>query len=165
MSGYQRVIICGNVGKDPEIKSFSNGGNIANFSIATSESWKDKQTGEKKEKVQWHNISVRNDHLIGVVESYVRKGGTVLIEGQLETRDYEKDGIKRYVTEIIIKPFNGSLTLMGSKKGGSGETAAQAEPVAAAPAQGGFVDDEIPFAWATILATSMALLGVFAGVA
>lgn len=145
MSGFQRVIICGNVGKDPEIKSFSNGGKIANFSIATSESWKDKATGEKKEKTQWHNISVRNDHLISVVESYVRKGGTVLIEGQLETRDYEKDGIKRYVTEIVIKPFNGSLTLMGSKKGG-GETAAQAEPVAAKAADvfddGG---DSIPF--------------------
>lgn len=149
MAGYQRVIICGNVGKDPEIKSFANGGKIANFSIATSESWKDKHTGEKKEKTQWHNISVRNEHLIGVVESYVRKGGTVLIEGQLETRDYEKDGIKRYVTEIVIKPFNGSLTLMGSKKGGSqaGEATAVAAAEPAQPAQGGFSDmnDDIPF--------------------
>jgi single-strand DNA-binding protein len=84
--------------------------------MATSDILMDKSTGEKKEKTFWHNISVRNEHLIGVVESYVRKGSTVLIEGQLETRDYEKDGIKRYVTEVVIKPFNGSLTLMGGKK-------------------------------------------------
>lgn len=149
MSGYQRVIVCGNVGKDPEIKSFANGGRIANFSIATSESWKDKATGEKKERTEWHRISVRNPHLIDVVEKYVRKGGQVLVEGVLQTRDWEKDGVKHYSTEVCINSFNGSLTLMGSKKG-SGES--QSGPVATpaalqdAPAAGtNDIDDEIPF--------------------
>lgn len=152
MSGYQRVIICGNVGKDPEIKSFTNGGKIANFSIATSETWKDKQTGEKKERTEWHRISVKDIKLIeNVVEKYVKKGGTVLIEGKLETRDWEKDGVKHYTTEVVLKPFDGSLTLMGSKKQ-SGD-AAQSGPVAtpaalqSGPAAGAadFPDDEIPF--------------------
>ena len=146
MAGFNRVIIQGNVGKDPDVKTFANGGKIANFSIATSESWKDKTTGEKKEKTHWHNISVKNPHIIGVVENYVRKGSSVLVEGQLETRMWEKDGVKHYSTEVCINPFNGSLTLMGSKKGGE-----QSGPVATpadlqSPAGGpALPDDEIPF--------------------
>lgn len=154
MSGYQRVVICGNVGKDPEIRSFTNGGKIANFSIATSETWKDKTTGEKKERTEWHRISVKNDHLIEVVEKYVKKGGQVLIEGILETRKWEKDGVDHYTTEIVIKPFNGSLTLMGSKKGGAPE-ASPAATHKGMDAQGDLagtqastladMDDPIPF--------------------
>lgn len=144
MAGYNRVIIQGNVGKDPDIKTFSNGGKIANFSIATSESWKDKATGEKKEKTQWHNISVRNTHLISVVENYVRKGSSVLVEGQLETRKWEKDGVTHYSTEVCLNQFNGSLTLMGSKKGGDSSSPSTATPAETTPALDA-MNDEIPF--------------------
>ncbi len=153
MAGYQRVIICGNVGKDPEIKSFE-WGKVANFSIATSETWKDKQTGEKKERTEWHRISVKgNDRLIdNVISKYVKKGSTVLIEGQLQTRKWEKDGQDHYTTEIVIGAFNGSLTLMGSAKKGKDDNGdvdetetATTTTTTAAPAQQSFIDDEIPF--------------------
>src|SRR3954469_7973179 len=125
MAGFQRVTICGNVGKDPEIKSF-DWGKVANFSIATSETWKDKATGEKKERTEWHRISVKgNDRMIeNVIVPYVKKGSTILIEGTLQTRKWDKDGQDHYTTEIVLGPFNGSLTLMGSKKTGGGESAA-----------------------------------------
>jgi len=149
MSGYQRVIVCGNVGKDPEIKSFANGGKIANFSIATSETWKDKSTGEKKERTEWHRISVKgNDRLIdNVIVPYVKKGSTVLIEGILQTRKWDKDGVDHYTTEIVLGAFNGSLTLMGSPKGKGTAGEATAEPVQAATHAAGTnpMDDEIPF--------------------
>jgi single-strand DNA-binding protein len=160
MAGYQRVIICGNVGKDPEIKSF-DWGKVANFSIATSETWKDKATGEKKERTEWHRISVKgNDRLIdNVISQYVRKGSVVLIEGQLQTRKYEKDGVDHYTTEIVIGAFNGSLTLMGGNKkdSGAGRNAADDAPATTgegdapetfvqkpAKLQSSF-DEEIPF--------------------
>src|ERR1700745_1374529 len=92
-----KVILIGNLGKDPEVRSFPNGGRVANFSIATSESWKDKATGERKEKTQWHNIAVKNDALVGICEKYLRKGSKVFLEGQLETRKYEKDGRDVYI--------------------------------------------------------------------
>lgn len=154
MSGYQRVIICGNVGKDPEVKSF-DWGKVANFSIATSETWKDKTTGEKKERTEWHRISVKgNDRLIdNVIVPYVKKGSTLLVEGVLQTRKWEKDGVDHYTTEIVIGAFNGSLTLMGGKKSGSAENA-PAESHKGFDAQGDVakpqgtlsdMDDEIPF--------------------
>ncbi len=145
MAGYQRVIICGNVGKDPEIKTFQNGGRIANFSIATSEDWKDKSTGEKKSRVEWHRVSVRNEHLIGVVESYVKKGSTVLVEGVLQTREWEKDGVKHYTTEVVIPPFNGSLTLMGSPKKAAETETHKGMDKQGDVATGNPMDDEIPF--------------------
>lgn len=157
MAGYQRVIICGNVGKDPDIRSF-DWGMVANFSIATSETWKDKKTGEKKERTEWHRISVKgNDRLIeNVIAKYVKKGSTVLIEGQLQTRKYEQNGVEKYATEVVIGAFNGSLTLMGGKKDGGGSSyntddVDESEPAttttAAPAAQKTFndMDDEIPF--------------------
>lgn len=117
-----KVIIVGNVGKDPEIRSFPNGGRVANFSIATSESWKDKQSGERKERTEWHRISVTNENLVGVIERYVKKGAKVYVEGQLETRKYEKDGREVYTTEVVLRPYRGELTLLDSRGGSSGSS-------------------------------------------
>lgn len=152
-----KVILVGNLGKDPEIRSFPNGGRVANFSIATSESWKDKATGEKKERTEWHRISVTNDALVGVVERYLKKGAKVYIEGQLETRKYEKDGRDVYTTEVVLRPYRGELTMLDSK-GGSGFGGGAAndfdeQPMAASSGGGGSfaasgkndMDDEIPF--------------------
>ena len=93
-----KVTLLGNVGKDPEIKAFQNGGKVASFSLATTESWKDKTSGERKSATEWHNIVIKNEGLVGIVEKYVKKGSKLHIEGKLETRTYEKDGSKQYVT-------------------------------------------------------------------
>ncbi len=148
-----KVILVGNLGKDPEVRSFPNGGRVANFSIATSESWKDKATGEKKERTEWHRISVLNDALVGVVERYLKKGAKVYIEGQLETRKYEKDGRDVYTTEVVLRPYRGELTMLDSKGGGSSAANDYDEQSVAASGGGGSfggsskndMDDEIPF--------------------
>ena len=134
-----RVILIGNLGRDPEIRSFQNGGKVCNFSIATSESWKDKQTGERKENTQWHNIVVKNEGLISVAERFLKKGSKVYIEGKLETRSYEKNGAQHYTTEVVLSPFGGTLTMLDSAKS---EPQTEAAPAAAAPS----LDDDIPFA-------------------
>lgn len=114
-----KVILIGNLGRDPEIKSFASGDKIANFSIATSENWRDKQTGERKEKTEWHNIVVRGDGLVRVVENYVKKGSKLYIEGQLQTRKWQdQNGNDRYTTEIVVGGFNGQLTLLDGRSGG-----------------------------------------------
>lgn len=116
-----KVILLGNLGKDPEIKTFQNGGKIANFSIATSESWKDRQTGEKKERTEWHNITVQGDGLVGVVDRFLKKGSKVYIEGQLRTRKWQdRDGNDRYTTEVVIAGMGGTLTMLDSKPQGGG---------------------------------------------
>jgi len=118
MPGINQVTIVGRLGKDPEVKSFSNGGRIANFSVATSETWKDKSSGERKEKTEWHNISVNVDGLVGVVEKYLHKGSEVAILGKLQTRKWQdKDGNDRYTTEIVVG-MGGQLALIGGGKGG-----------------------------------------------
>ena len=119
MSGsVNKVILIGNLGKDPEIRAFQNGGRVASFSVATSESWKDKTTGEKKDRTEWHRISVLNDKLVEVVERYIKKGSKVYIEGQLETRKWtDKDGKEKYSTEIVLRPFRGEITMLDAKKG------------------------------------------------
>ncbi|MFG1422204.1 single-stranded DNA-binding protein [Roseixanthobacter liquoris] len=116
-----KVILIGNLGRDPEIRSFQNGGRVANFSIATSETWRDKASGERKERTEWHRISVLNENLVGVVERFVKKGSKVYIEGQLETRKYEKDGREQYTTEVVLRPYRGELTLLDGRSGGSSE--------------------------------------------
>jgi single-strand DNA-binding protein len=110
-----KVTLLGNVGKDPEIKTFPSGDKVANFSLATTESWKDKTTGEKKSVTEWHNITVKNDKLVGIIEKYVKKGSKLHIEGKLETRKYEKDGSNRYITEIVLYPHNGEIVLLDPK--------------------------------------------------
>jgi single-strand DNA-binding protein len=145
-----KVILIGNLGKDPEIRTFPNGGRVANFSIATSESWKDKATGEKKERTEWHRVAVLNDALVKVVQDYLKKGAKVYIEGQLETRKYEKDGREMYTTEIVLRPFHGELTMLDTKGGGSSqdreeERATRQESKGSFAAQQNDMDDEIPF--------------------
>ena len=114
-----KVILIGNLGQDPEIRSFQSGDKVANFSIATSESWNDKATGERKEKTEWHRISVYNQGLVKVIENYVKKGSKVYIEGQLETRKWQdQQGQDRYTTEIALRPYRGELTMLDSRGGG-----------------------------------------------
>lgn len=131
MSSINKVILVGNVGKDPEVRRLTNGDPVVNFSIATSETWKDKSSGEKKEKTEWTRIVCFNKHIAEVVEKYVRKGSKVYIEGSLQTRKWtDKDGAEKYSTEVILQNFRGELVLLDSKSD---------------PHPGSGLDDEIPF--------------------
>ena len=114
-----KVILIGNLGADPEVKSFQNGGRIANLRIATSENWKDKATGEKKERTEWHSVVLQSDGLVGVAERYLRKGSKIYIEGQLRTRKWQdKDGNDRYSTEVSVGGLGGVLTMLDGAPGG-----------------------------------------------
>ena len=117
-----KVILIGNVGKDPEIRSLQNGGRVASFSLATSESWKDRASGEKREKTEWHRVVVFNDNVVGVVERFVRKGSKLYVEGALETRKWtDQSGQEKYTTEVVVKQFRGEITLLdGRGEGGGG---------------------------------------------
>jgi single-strand DNA-binding protein len=115
-----KVQLIGRVGKDPEIRNTSNGNACANFSVATSESWKDKRSGEKKEKTEWHNVVVWNEGTVKFIEDYVHKGDLVYVEGQMQTRKWEdKDGNDRYSTEVVVQAFGGAVSLLHSKDGGN----------------------------------------------
>ncbi len=115
-----KVILVGNLGKDPEIRTLNNGDRVANLSLATSEQWRDKSTGERKEKTEWHRVVIFNENIIKVAENYLKKGSTVYIEGQLSTRKYEQNGVEKYTTEVVIQRFNGQLTMLGGRDGGGG---------------------------------------------
>jgi single-strand DNA-binding protein len=116
-----KVILVGNLGADPEVKSFQNGGRICNLRIATSEDWKDRATGEKKERTEWHSVVLQSDGLVGVAERFLRKGSKVYIEGQLRTRKWQdQSGNDRYTTEVSIGGFDGKLVMLDGAKGGSG---------------------------------------------
>ena len=117
-----KVIIVGNLGRDPEVRSFGNGGKVVNLRIATSENWRDKQTGERKERTEWHSVAIYNEALGKIAEQYLKKGSTVYIEGQLETRKWQdQSGADRYSTEVVLRQFRGELTLLGGRSdGGSG---------------------------------------------
>ncbi|MES2986767.1 MAG: single-stranded DNA-binding protein [Pseudomonadota bacterium] len=117
-----KVIIVGNLGRDPESRSFQNGGKVVNLRIATSESWKDRNTGEKKEKTEWHSVAIFNEGLANVAEKYLRKGSKVYIEGALQTRKWtDQAGVEKYSTEIVLQGFNSVLTMLdGAPGGGSG---------------------------------------------
>ena len=120
--GINKVIIVGNLGKDPEVRTFANGGKVCNFSVATSESWKDKQTGERKEKTEWHNISIYNEGLAGVAEKYLRKGSKVYLEGKLQTRKWQdQSGNDRYSTDVVLQGFDAKMEMLDSKPGGGGQ--------------------------------------------
>lgn len=157
-----KVILIGNVGKDPEIRTTQTGSRLANLSVATSESWKDKATGERKENTQWHRVVIFNDALVGVAERFLKKGSKVYLEGQLETRKWtDSEGKDNYSTEVVLRPYRGELTLLDSRQsdnaggyggggygGGQNDQSAQ-QPSYAAPATGASfaddLDDEIPF--------------------
>jgi len=116
-----KVILVGNLGKDPEIRFMPDGLKVASFSVATSETWKDKNTGERKERTEWHRISIMNERLAEIAEKYLRKGSKVYLEGQLQTRKWtDQSGQERYTTEVLIGRFRGELTLLDSKGSGGG---------------------------------------------
>lgn len=117
-----KVILIGNLGRDPEVRTFGNGGKVCNLRIATSETWKDKNTGERREKTEWHSVAIFNDGLVRIAEQYLRKGSKVYIEGALQTRKYQaQDGTDRYSTEVVLQGFGGTLTMLdGRGEGGGG---------------------------------------------
>ncbi|MEM8555362.1 MAG: single-stranded DNA-binding protein [Pseudomonadota bacterium] len=165
-----KVILVGNLGRDPEVRTFQNGGKVVNLSVATSERWRDRNTGEQREKTEWHRVAIFNENLARVAEQYLRKGSNVYLEGQLETRKWQdQSGQDRYSTEVVLKQYRGELTLLGGRgegmgggmpaAGGGGYDSA---PMgggydAPAPSGGGYgggssapaprpdLDDEIPF--------------------
>jgi len=121
MAGVNKVILVGNLGKDPESKSFANGGSVVRFPLATSETWKDRQTGERKEKTEWHNVAIFNENLGKIASQYLRKGSKVYLEGAMETRKWQdQQGQDKYTTEVVLKAFRGELTLLDSRDGGGG---------------------------------------------
>ncbi len=116
-----KVILVGNLGKDPEIRSTNDGTKIANFTLATSENWRDKASGERRERTEWHRVAVFNDRLVEVIEKYLKKGAKVYVEGALQTRKWtDKEGQERYTTEVVLQRFRGELTMLDSRGGGGG---------------------------------------------
>ena len=153
-----KVILIGNLGKDPEIRTFQNGGKVCNFSIATSENWKDRSTGERQERTQWHNIAIFSEPISNIAEQYLKKGSKVFIEGQLETRKWQdQSGNDRYSTEVVIRPYGGNLTMLDSRSDGTSNLSQDyssqyqkdkpAEVNSSPTANEGIsdLDDEIPF--------------------
>lgn len=152
-----RAMIIGNVGKDPDIRTTTTGNKVASFSVATSDRWTDKNTGEKKEKTEWHRVTVFNENVVGIVEKYVAKGSKVYIEGKLRTRKWtDKDGVERYTTEIVLENFAGQIELLDKRQGGPppaddgsfGETPqnrSDRKPATSAAGKNSDMDDEIPF--------------------
>ena len=123
-----KVILVGNLGKDPESRSFANGGKVVSFSVATSENWKDKSSGDRKEKTEWHNVSIFSEGLARVAEQYLKKGSKVYLEGQLETRKWQdQSGNDRYTTDVVLRNFNSAMVLLdgraegGGSRGGGGD--------------------------------------------
>jgi len=154
-----KVILVGNLGRDPEIRSTQDGTRVANLSVATSESWRDKNSGERKERTEWHRVVVFNDRLVEVIEKYLRKGSKVYLEGQLQTRKWtDQSGQEKYTTEVVLQRYRGELTMLDGRSGGGGGDAPSGEPEeggysgggrssggrAPAPASGD-LDDDIPF--------------------
>ncbi|HUJ98046.1 MAG TPA: single-stranded DNA-binding protein [Stellaceae bacterium] len=158
-----KVILIGNLGRDPEIRSTQDGTRIANLSVATSENWRDKASGERKERTEWHRVVVFNDRLVEVIEKYLKKGAKVYLEGALQTRKWtDNSGQERYTTEVVLQRYRGELTMLDGRGGGGGgegyaEEAPTEEYAAASPRGGGGggrperrapvqeLDDEIPF--------------------
>ena len=116
-----KVILIGNLGRDPEVRTFQNGGKVCNLRIATSETWKDRNTGERRERTEWHQVAIFNENLARLAEQYLRKGSKVYVEGKLETRKWQdQSGQDRYSTEVVLRPYGGELTFLDSREGGGG---------------------------------------------
>jgi single-strand DNA-binding protein len=147
-----KVILVGNLGKDPEVRRMTSGEPVVNLSLATSESWRDKASGERKEKTEWHRVVIFNKNLAEVAEKYLRKGSKVYVEGQLQTRKWtDKDGAEKYSTEVVLQNFRGELTMLDGRNsgegGGGGNFGGGRSAAGEAPAsfQRDEMDDEIPF--------------------
>ena len=148
MSGsLNKVMLIGRLGQDPEVRNTQDGRSLCTFSIATSESWNDKNTGEKREKTEWHRIVVFNEGLVNIVQQYVKKGSNVFIEGQLQTRKWEdKDGIEKYTTEVVLQGFNSTFKMLDNRNSGSNDNNFSQDN--AISESGNFdseIDDDIPF--------------------
>lgn len=148
MASVNRVTILGNLGRDPETRNFPNGGKVCNLRIATSETWKDKNTGERKERTEWHQVAIFNEALVRVAEQYLRKGSKVYLEGKLETRKWQdQNGQDRYSTEITLRPFNGELVMLDGPGGQKGDAyeGDQGGGYQQGGGPGADLDSEIPF--------------------
>ena len=148
MSGsLNKVMLIGRLGQDPEVRNTQDGRSLCTFSIATSESWNDKNTGEKREKTEWHRVVVFNEGLVNIVQQYVKKGSNVFIEGQLQTRKWEdKDGIEKYTTEVVLQGFNSTFKMLDNRNSGSTDNNFSQDN--AISDSGNFdteIDDDIPF--------------------
>ncbi len=150
-----KVILVGNLGKDPEIRTLNSGDRVANLRIATSETWRDKSSGERKEKTEWHQVVIFNENIVKVAENYLKKGSSVYIEGQLTTRKWtDQQGVEKYSTEIVLQRFRGELVMLGGRGESSGAGASDdyssgyssgAPARASGPKETFELDDEIPF--------------------
>jgi single-strand DNA-binding protein len=148
-----KVILIGNLGADPEVRSFPSGGRVCNLRLATSETWKDRETGERRERTEWHRVTIYSDPLIKVAEQYLRKGSKLYVEGQLETRKWQdQSGQDRYTTEVALRPYRSELTMLdGRGEGGGGRddfgggSGGGGGHDRGGPAGGGGMDDDIPF--------------------
>ena len=148
-----KVILVGNLGKDPEIRSTQDGREIANLTLATSDSWKDKNTGERKEKTEWHRVVIFNEGLVNIAKSYLKKGSKIYIEGALQTRKWtDQSGQEKYSTEVVLQGFGSNLTMLDGKREGGGDYASSgssssyaASGASASKPASQLLDDEIPF--------------------
>ena len=141
-----KVILVGNLGRDPEIRSLQDGARVANLSLATSENWRDKNSGERREKTEWHRVVIFNDRLVDVVERFLRKGSKIYVEGQLQTRKWtDQNGQDRYSTEVVLQRYRGELTMLDSRGGGGGGRDFSGGGTSGGQSFGGDLDDEIPF--------------------
>ena len=156
MSGsINKVILVGNLGRDPEIRTLNSGDRVANLSIATSETWRDRNSGERKERTEWHRVVIFNDNLVKVAENYLRKGSKVYIEGALQTRKYEQGGQEKYSTEVVLQKFRGELTMLDGRGEGGGaredadfggySSGGRTQPSGPKESFTADLDDEIPF--------------------
>ena len=148
-ASLNKVTLIGNLGRDPEIRTTQSGGRVAGFSLATGENWRDRETGERRERTEWHRVVAFGDGLAGVVEQYVRKGSRVYVEGALQTRRWtDASGQERYSTEIVLQPYNGKLIMLdggnGRDRGAEENTAGEGSGYVPQGASG--LDDEVPFA-------------------
>jgi len=160
VGSVNKVILIGNLGRDPEVRTMQNGNRVANLSVATSETWRDKASGERKERTEWHRVVIFNDWLVDIAEKYLRKGSKVYLEGALQTRKWtDKDGAEKYSTEVVLQQYRGELTMLDARgEGGGGGGGFDPEsgggggmggggrsgPARGGP-KGGDLDDEIPF--------------------
>ena len=144
-----KVILIGNLGRDPEVRTFQNGGKVCNFSIATSETWKDRNSGERQERTNWHNIAIFNENLAQIAEQYLRKGSKVYVEGQLETRKWQDQaGNDRYTTEVVLRNFRGELTLLDGRSENNNSNFSETASIddeSSDKVLTNDIDDEIPF--------------------
>lgn len=143
-----KVILIGNLGADPEVRTFQNGGKVCNLRVATSEKWKDRSSGERRERTEWHTVAIFAEGLVGIAERYLRKGSKVYIEGQLETRKWQdQSGADRYSTEVVLRPFTSSLVLLDGASGGDRQDSGYdaGDTGSGYGAGGSALDSEIPF--------------------